>query len=203
MVTTFKTALKKYLRAGSPAHGTIAEYQTTLTKWKEWGGCVPLERRRRTEIREFLDWVFERAVAEHGKNPGRTANKVREHLRAVTSWACEQDLIGALPRFPKPRPQRDVACRHYLTKAEMNALYFATHRMERPRGRSSPISVGRYWRAALVIFFNYGVDTGTLWKSPPFHEPILFFGIIFRGAGNHPTGKSRKSHLGVGCFTVA
>jgi integrase len=34
--------------------------------------------------------------------------------------------------------------------------------------------VGRYWRAALVVFFNYGVDTGTVWKSAPFHEPILW-----------------------------
>ena len=174
MVTTFKTEVKKYLRAGGAAHGTIAEYQTTLTKWKEWGGSVPLERLGRTEIREFLDWVFERAVAEHGKNPGRIANKAREHLRAVTSWAWEQDLIEALLRFPKPRPQGDIAGRHYLTKAEINALYFATHSMEKPRGWSSSIPVGRYWRAALVVFFNYGVDTGTLWKSTPYHEPILW-----------------------------
>ena len=25
--------------------------------------------------------------------------------------------------------------------------------------------VGRYWRAALVVFFNYGVDTGTVWLT--------------------------------------
>jgi hypothetical protein len=25
-----------------------------------------------------------------------------------------------------------------------------------------------------VVFFNYGVDTGTVWKSGPFHEPILW-----------------------------
>ena len=34
--------------------------------------------------------------------------------------------------------------------------------------------MGRYWRAALVVFVNYGVDTGTVWKSAPFHEPILW-----------------------------
>jgi hypothetical protein len=31
-----------------------------------------------------------------------------------------------------------------------------------------------YWRCALVVFFNYGVDTGTVWKSASFHEPILW-----------------------------
>ena len=43
-----------------------------------------------------------------------------------------------------------------------------------PRGWNLPIPVGRYWRCALVVFFNYGVDTGTVWKSASFHEPILW-----------------------------
>jgi hypothetical protein len=56
----------------------------------------------------------------------------------------------------------------------MNSLYFATHALGRPRGWNSSIPVGRYWRAALVIFFNYGVDTGTVWKSAGYHEPMLW-----------------------------
>jgi len=174
MPTTLKAAISQYLCAGTPAQGTRAEYKTTLAKWTEWGNGVPLERLGRKEIRAFLDWVYERAVTQDGINPGRTANKARAHLRAVISWAWEQDLIEVPPRFPKPRPQRDVAGRHYLTKAEINALYFATHSMERPRGWTDPMPVGRYWRAALVLFFNYGLDTGTIWKATPFHEPILW-----------------------------
>jgi len=174
MPTTLKNAVAKYLLSGNTARGTRNEYQTTLRKWKEWGGGVPIEKLGRKQIREFLEWVYEHAVAQEGTNPGRTSNKAREHLRAITSWAWEQDLVDSLPRFPKPRPQRDVAGRHYLTKAEINALYFATHRMERPRGWNHPEPIGRYWRSALVLFFNYGVDTGTIWKSAPFHEPILW-----------------------------
>jgi integrase len=34
--------------------------------------------------------------------------------------------------------------------------------------------IGRYWRSAIVVFFNCGLDTGTVWKSAPFHEPILW-----------------------------
>ena len=97
---------------------------------------------------------------------GRTrgaCEQAREHLRAVVSWAWEQDLIDSLPRFPKPRPQRGVAGRHYLTKAEINALYFATHQLQRPRGWKASMSVGKYWRAALVVFFNYGIDYAELW----------------------------------------
>ncbi|MBL8825999.1 MAG: hypothetical protein JNM18_03380, partial [Planctomycetaceae bacterium] len=174
MPTTLDEAVLKYLRSGNSALGTRAEYRTTIAKWGEWGNGVPLEQLGRKEIREFLDWVYDRAVAEQGTNPGRTANKAREHLRAIISWAWEQDLIESPPRFPKPRPQRDVAGRHYLTKAEINALYFATHQMKRPRGWECVMSVGRYWRSALVLFFNYGLDTGTIWKSTPSHRPILW-----------------------------
>lgn len=174
MRTTLRTAIAKYLSVGVPARGTRDEYHTTLRKWKVWGGGVSIEKLGRKEIGQFLNWVYDRAVVEEGTNPGRTANKAREHLRAIASWAWQQDIIESLPRFPKPKPQRDVAGRHYLTKAEINALYFATHNMERPRGWCESIPVGRYWRCALVVFFNYGVDTGTVWKSTPFHEPILW-----------------------------
>jgi hypothetical protein len=174
MSTTFKAVVESYLCAKTLSRGTRNEYRSTVRKWEQWGGGPPIEALQHKEIREFLDWVHEHAIAEAGTNPGRTANKAREHLRAVLSWAWEQELIEAPPRFPGPREQRDAAGRHYLTKAEINALYFATHQMKRPRGWDSPFPVGRYWRAALVVFFNYGVDTGTVWKSAPFHEPILW-----------------------------
>ena len=174
MPTTLKTAVARYLGSRNPARGTRDEYRTTLRKWEEWGGGAEIENLGRKEIREFLDWVHERAVADEGTNPGRTANKARDHLHAIISWAWEQDLIESPPRFPKSGPQRDVAGRHYLTKAELNALYFATHEMKRPRGWDRPMPIGRYWRSASVLFFNYGVDTGTVWKSGPFHEPILW-----------------------------
>jgi integrase len=173
MATTLKAVVENYLRAKTVARGTRNEYFSTVRKWEQWGGS-PIEELQRKQIREFLDWVHERALAQEGTNPGRTANKAREHLRAVLSWAWEQELIDTPPRFPTPRDQRDVAGRHYLTKAEVKALYFATHQMKRLRGWNSPFPVGRYWRAALVVFFNYGVDTGTVWKSAPFHEPIFW-----------------------------
>ncbi len=69
------------------------------------------------------------------------------------SWAWERDIVETLPRFPKPGPQRDVAGRHYLTKEEINSLYFATHQLRSPRGWNLPVPIGRYWRCALVLFF--------------------------------------------------
>jgi hypothetical protein len=147
MPTTLKTAAGSYLRAKALSRGTRNEYLSTLRKWERWGGGIPIEQLRRKDIREFLDRVYEQAVTDEGENPGRTANKAREHIRAVLYWAWEQELIDTLPRFPAPRDQRDVAGRHYLTKAEINALYFATHKMARPRGWDAPYPIGRYWRS--------------------------------------------------------
>jgi integrase len=174
MPTTLESVVINYLRSGSPAQRTREEYNTTLRKWSRWSKAVPIEQLGKKEIREFLDWVHEDATSREGTNPGRTANKVRSHLRAVLSWAWENDLVDSLPRFPRLKSQRDVAGRHYLTKAEINALYFATHKLKCPRCWNQPWHVGRYWRCALVLFFNYGVDTGTIWQTLPFHEPILW-----------------------------
>lgn len=190
MPTTFTSALTGYLRATSLSRGKQAEYRTTLRKWKDWGGGVPIDKMGRKEIRELLDWVYEQAVVDEGTNPGRTANKAREQLRAVLSWAWDQELIEAPPRFPKSRPQRDVAGRHYLTKAEINALYFATYRMLRPRGWDNALPIGCYWRCALVLFFNYGLDTGTVWRSTPDHEPILWRHVSW--SRQSPDGQSKE-----------
>jgi hypothetical protein len=111
-MTTLETVVAKHLRSENLAQRTREEYSTTLRKWARWGGGLPLDTLGRKEIREFLDWVYEDATAQQGRNPGRTANKVRSHLRAVMSWAWEQDIVGALPRFPKHKPQRTVAGRH-------------------------------------------------------------------------------------------
>jgi hypothetical protein len=193
MTMPLKHAVETYLRAKTVSRGTRNEYFSTLRKWEQWGAITPIEELQRKDIREFLDWVHERAVVQAGTNPGRTANKAREHLRAVLSWAWEQELIDSLPRFPKPREQRDVAGRHYLTKSEINALYFATHQMPRPRGWHGPISVGRYWRTALVLFFNYGLDTGTVWKSAPFLEPILWRHVTWDSQSPDREVKERSS----------
>src|SRR5215467_486197 len=120
MPTTLKTAGEGYLHAKALSRATRNEYLSTLRKWEAWGGGIPLEQLRRKDLREFLDRVYEQAVQDQEENPGRTANKAREHLRAILSWAWQQELIDAPPRFPNPREQRDVAGRHYLTGAEMN-----------------------------------------------------------------------------------
>ena len=90
MPTKLNTVVSNYLRARTAALGTREAYSATVKKWEQWGQGAALEQIGRKEIRAFLDWVHERAVAQGGSNPGRTANKAREHLRAVMAWAWEQ-----------------------------------------------------------------------------------------------------------------
>ena len=201
MPTTLKTAVANDCLSRNPARSTRAEYQTTLRKWKDWGGGVSIERLGRKEIRDFLDWVYERAVAEEGGNPGRTANKAREHLRAVISWAWEQDLIESPPRFPKPKEQRDVAGRHYLTKTEINALYFATHKMKTATRLESSDScrsvLAMRPRRVLQLRRRHRdhLEDTPATRADPLAARIL-------ESASHQTGKSRNSRPGDGYSTA-
>lgn len=63
MQTTLNAAVESYLRAKALSRGTRNEYFSTLRKWEQWGAGGPIEELRRKDIRAFLDWVYERAVA--------------------------------------------------------------------------------------------------------------------------------------------
>ena len=134
MPVSFEKVAIKYLAAKKLASGTCEEHRGTVSKRLGWGRGSAVDRIGRADIREFLDWVHEKAAADSGSKAERTANKARENLRAILSWAWEQDYLENLQRLPKPRPQRDVAGRHYPTKADLNAHYFATYSLSRPRG---------------------------------------------------------------------
>ena len=81
----------KYLTTKKLSGGTRKEYKSTVTKWTTWGNGVDVDQINRSHIRDFLDWVHGQAANNGGSNPGRTANKARENLRAIMSWAWEQD----------------------------------------------------------------------------------------------------------------
>ena len=196
MPTTLHSAVLSYLRSARLSRGTKAEYQTTLRKWAEWGRNLPLEELGRKEIREFLEWVHERAVTDDGTNPGRTANKAREQLRAVVAWAWDQELIDALPRFPKRRAQRDVAGRHYLTKAEINAIYFATYRMPGPKGGARPSPSAP---TGAPPWCSSSTTESTPARSGGQRRTTRrSSGDTYPGAANAQTGRSRSDRPGAG-----
>ena len=114
MSISLERVAEKYLVAKKLSEGTRKECRSTVTKWLSWGQGVEVDQIERQHIRDFLDWVHEKATQDGGANAGRTANKARENLRAFMSWAWEQDYLEKLPRFPKPKPQRDVAVHRFV-----------------------------------------------------------------------------------------
>ena len=85
MSISFESVSVKYLAAKKLSGGTRKEYKSTITKWTAWGSGVVVDEINLSHIRDFLDWVHEKAAQDGGSNPGRTANKARENLRAISS----------------------------------------------------------------------------------------------------------------------
>lgn len=86
MQTTLNAAVQSYLRAKGLSRGTRNEYFSTLRKWEQWGNGVEIEELRRKSIREFLDWVYERAVA--------TKERILDALRTRLASICERSFRG-------------------------------------------------------------------------------------------------------------
>ena len=128
MSSSLERVAEDYLVAKKLSDRPRKEYRSTATKWLSWGQGVNVDQIERQHIREFLDGVHAKSPQDGGANAGRTANKARENLRPFMSWTWEQDYVEKLPRFSQPEPQRDMAGRHYLAKADPHALYFATTR---------------------------------------------------------------------------
>jgi hypothetical protein len=92
MSISFESVATKYLAAKQLSSGACKEYRGAVTKWIAWGKGVDVDQIGRVHLRDFLDWVHEKAAADGGSNAGRTANKSRETIRAILSWAWEQGL---------------------------------------------------------------------------------------------------------------
>jgi integrase len=179
-------AVDRYLDASGAAEGTRLSYRTTAKRWEEWSSChrclTPKGARAVTadDLRDFLRWVHEQAIAAGDGNPGRTANKRRTELRAVFRWLVEEaEELPAMPRFPKPVKQISVAGAYYFTDDEMSALYWATYSMRNRQWRDRDRSIGACWRAALVLFRSFGLDTHCLFRAVDRAKEVLCWKHVF------------------------
>jgi integrase len=166
-------AVEKYLEETKAADRTRSEYRTTVRKLAAWQAAnshrsqTPMrvgELLDRSVIKSILDWVYSQAEAKKESNPGRTANKSREHLHAVLTWLAKEEFIaaGSVPRFPDDREQKEAAGLFFLNEAQLNALYWSAYNMPRPHVWRAAQPIGAFWRAALSVWFTYGVDTQTV-----------------------------------------
>ena len=159
--SALRMSAEKYLVATRElSSGTCKEYRSTVTKWIAWGkGALPS-----TRLGDLNYGIS--SIGSMRKLPRDVGSNCRTDGEQGTGNFESHNVVGPGSRITSRssldsrnrKPQRDVAGRHYLTKADLNALYFATYELKRPRGWKQSLTVGHYWRAALVVFFNYGVD---------------------------------------------
>lgn len=171
----------RYLAARPLKDRTIAEYRTTLSKLLAWRAKVhrsptPMQFRDLDEetLTQFLVWCRDQATLAGASNPGRVANKSREHLSAWLRWGFDQRELSAIPRLPDEFEQVTAAGNFFLEDAEVDALYWATYALKPPRNWKSSLPIGAYWRCALTFFYNLGLDTHTIFpKSGESTEQVL------------------------------
>jgi hypothetical protein len=65
-VILLEKAAEKCLIIKKLSPGTQNEYRSTVTKWLTWGQGADVERIERHHIRDFLDWVHEKAAHDGG-----------------------------------------------------------------------------------------------------------------------------------------
>ncbi len=109
MSISLEKLAEKYLTSRRLSARTKRGYRSTVAKWLAWGKSVDVDQIEKRHIREFVDWVHEKATSDGGSNAGRTANKARENLRSLLSWAWEQEYVEKLPSFPEAMRQRDMS----------------------------------------------------------------------------------------------
>lgn len=201
---SFGDDVESYAKAKSLELGTLKEYRTTVRKLAEWRAITSNEHRcptpmvardfNREVIASFFDWVYSQACTAQDRNPGRTANKAREHVGAVLQWLVDVERLDAMPRLPEKREQKNAAGLFFLTDDELDALYWATYRMHSPRGWKSPWPIGYYWRTALALFITYGVDTQLVFYVDRHATPLRWQNVYGPGLSPNRSSKQESPH---------
>jgi integrase len=171
-------AVEQYGVAKRLAPRTRAEYGTMLSKLYRWSAAskhrfttpMLLADLTADNVRDFLVWVEQNS---DGENKANSRNKACTSLGALLRWAFDQELIPSLPRIPKKVEQREIAGQYFFTDSEIDAIYWATYKLPCPRGWDLTQPIGAYWRAAIVLFRTYGMDTQALFPYSHLIESVL------------------------------
>lgn len=152
------------LVAASRAKETLGEYRRHVRRWQLWAGkyrtqypVLGIGLISRADLADWRTWLMS---PEGGSCSARTANK---HLTSVQSILASAPLAAA-PKL-RPLPVVVAAKKFYLTYDQIDALYRACDVAAWPTllgDKPLPYSPPRYWRAMLVMQFNYGPRTQEL-----------------------------------------
>lgn len=148
---------------------TLADYGRHLDRWEEFFETPDGQKYRiinpalgqidREMLLAWRGWLTRRPMG------ARSANKHLGTIHALLACAESHRKIGATPRLP-PLSTHVAAAKLYLSYQEIDQLYeaceLATWPRQDGRGEDLPWPAVRYWRALIVMLFNYGCRTQEL-----------------------------------------
>jgi len=188
---TLQDAWQQWLRPGlvrsGRSAGTLADYERAIRRFSSWwrehhqkplqpAGCKEriayplLADAGRQELTAFRDWF-----TDAGGGSPRSANKVVQAIEAVLIAAADNQEESGYQHQQnrlKPLETAHAARKFYLSYEQLDALYLHAGAAAWPDAAPAlpggriraplPFTPAQYYRAALVMWFNYGLRTQEL-----------------------------------------
>lgn len=185
----------------TPSEATLRQIWTyyLLPELKQLGRAVDTLKEYRRHLGVFEAWCekyrtshpvlaqFDRKILVDfrgdlvaRKFKSRNINKHLASVATILKCAHKHGLMASPPKL-EPLPAKKAARKIYLRYDELDHLYRAFGKATWPQksdeSRSLPYSSGVYWRAALVLYFNYGFRTQELWSYESAMESLTWSSI--------------------------
>lgn len=149
---------------------------------------------RHTDLVSWRDWL----VSSQGLSASnRTANKHLGSLQAILAIAAEREAHPAPPKI-KPLETKKAARKAYLTYDQVGAIYEACDVATWPTadadGYPLPYSSSTYWRAFVVMQFNYGQRTQELASYERAYDTLRWKQVWWDAETPAPEGSAENPH---------
>ncbi|WP_158261108.1 MULTISPECIES: site-specific integrase [Pirellulaceae] len=159
---------KPQLKERNRSADTIGEYERHLRRWQDWQAedrmhypVLAISDVRHTDLEAWRKWLIRSGISQSN----RSCNKHLGSLHAVLKIAGQREAHASPPHL-SPLECSTSPKKPYLTYDQVGALYLACKEAQWPvatqEGYPLPYSPAVYWRAFIVLQFNYGQRTQEL-----------------------------------------
>jgi len=191
----YEELMKPHLRRKNRRLATYREYETCLRRWeafsKDRSHRPILQTLSAGVLEDFQDWLLDTLK---GKNVENTVNK---HVKAVLAIMRRAKRRGELQNVPDVEmlDANRVAGKRYLEYEEVDALYRACEIAKwPPPTHRTQCNASRLWRAAIVVYFNYGLRTQELMAYEGDHDGVRWSSVFWEDRTPDPDGHARNEH---------
>jgi hypothetical protein len=181
------------------AESTLRKYRLAVRRFEEWAAKESptqplLEQITADTLTRWRAWLL---MTLPGDNRELNANGHVQRLEGILRWAAQGGRIDSAPHI-RQLPARSAAGRLYLQYDELSRIYDACVVARWPvlkrDGGPLPYHPATYWRAALVLFFNYGFRTSELVAYRSTHCPLGWDQVTEAEETPGQDGRARSRH---------